>query len=417
MATVNFLYRSTKDKANLHLRLLYRFNDVDFVVGANTKHEVSKEYWNKQHKKNTKDAELKTKQIEVNNELNKIENYILKAFDEINKEAINKKWLQSVIDSYYNPIAVNNTIPTELIKYIDFYIDYRKNEIKRTSEQKFNVIKHKLERFQELRKKIIFIKDVCDSFKNELVQYYKDQKYSQNTMHRELVFIKSFCRHARFLGIETHPQLDGLRLDRKKVEKIYLTLDELKEIEEIKENKLTPSLENARDWLIISCYTGQRISDFMRFNEKMIKVEDGNSYIEFTQKKTDKLMAIPIHPKVTEILNRLGGKFPYSISDQKYNDYIKLVCEEANIIEKVNGSKLIETAPESGIYRKVSGNYRKCDLVSSHIGRRSFCSNFYGIIPTPLLINISGHGSEAMFLTYIGKSSKDLSKETFKYFN
>ena len=78
---------------------------------------------------------------------------------------------------------------------------------------------------------------------------------------------------------------------------------------------------------------------------------------------------------------------------------------------------MIETAPESGIYRKVSGNYRKCDLVSSHIGRRSFCSNFYGIIPTPLLINISGHGSEAMFLTYIGKSSKDLSKETFKYFN
>jgi hypothetical protein len=32
MATINFLYRSTKDKANLHLRLLYRFNDTDFVI-------------------------------------------------------------------------------------------------------------------------------------------------------------------------------------------------------------------------------------------------------------------------------------------------------------------------------------------------------------------------------------------------
>ncbi len=28
MATINFLYRSVKEKSNLHLRLLYRFNDT-----------------------------------------------------------------------------------------------------------------------------------------------------------------------------------------------------------------------------------------------------------------------------------------------------------------------------------------------------------------------------------------------------
>ena len=54
MATINFLYRSIKDNANLTLRLLFRFNETDYVFGANTKLKVSKEYWSKQHNKKTK---------------------------------------------------------------------------------------------------------------------------------------------------------------------------------------------------------------------------------------------------------------------------------------------------------------------------------------------------------------------------
>lgn len=431
MATVNFLYRSIKDKANLHLRLLYRFNDTDFVIGANTQFEVEYLNWFGHHaeiKENkqkgikeikirgTKDVQTLNKRLEVSTELNKIKNHVLKAFNTVKPDTITKVWLQTQIDNYYNPPEEAEALPKELIKYIDFYIDYRKNEIRETSKQKFNVIKQKLIRFEAYRKKKIFINDVNDNFKKELVEYYKSQKYSQNTMQRELVFIKTFCKHARFLGIETHGQLDSLRLDRERVEKVFLTFEDLKAIENIDKDKLTESLENAKDWLIISCYTGQRISDFLRFTNDMIRIEDGQSFIEFTQKKTAKIMTVPVHPKVTEILNKRNGMFPYAISDQKYNDYIKTVCELAEITQMVIGSKLIETAPESGIFRKVKGTYRKCDLVTSHIGRRSFASNFYGSIPTSLLINITGHSTETMFLTYIGKSNKDLAKETHKYF-
>ncbi len=427
MATINFLYRSTKDKANLHLRLLYRFNETDFVFGANTKFEVSKDYWSNQHKQrvfkktnNTdelnKIQDIKTKQNDIDKELNNIENHILKAFKTVKPDEVNKDWLQTQIDYYYNPPQEAEALPTELIKYIDFYIDYRKNEIKETSKQKFNVIKQKLIRFEAFRKKTILIKDINDNFKKEFVDYSKSQKYAQNTMQRELVFIKTFCKHARFLGIETHPQLDSLRLDRAKVEKIYLTFDEIKAIENIDKEKLTDSLENAKDWLIISCYLGQRVSDFMRFTNDMIRIEDGESFIEFTQKKTGETMTVAVHPKVIEILNKRNGMFPYAISDQKYNDYIKTVCEIAEITQMVTGSKLIETKPKSGIFRKVTGTYRKCDLVSSHIGRRSFCTNFYGTIPTSFLINISGHKTEEMYLSYVGKSNKDLAKETHKYF-
>jgi integrase len=424
MATINFLYRSTKSKSNLVLRLLYRYNDADFVFGAKTKFEIEKSYWianhvvNKKTKKipGTKDTDILNRRLEVTNQLNRIENHVLKAFNLVNPDEINKEWLQRQIDYYYNPPQQDNNIPINLIDYIDFYIEYRKNEIKETSKRKFNVIKHKLQRFEEYRKKTILIKDINDSFKNEFVNYLKEELYSQNTMQRELVFIKTFCKHARFLGLETHPQLDSLRLDRAKVEKIYLSFDELEQIEQIDITKLTDSLDNAKDWLIISCYTGQRVSDFMRFSDEQIRVEDGKHLIEFTQKKTGKNMTVPLHPKVLEILRKRNGKFPYPISDQKYNDYIKDVCREAKIIQKVKGSKMKETKPKSGIFRKCSGTFEKCELVSSHIGRRSFATNFYGKIPTTYLIYVTGHATESMFLNYIGKSNKDLAMELTNYF-
>jgi integrase len=433
MASVNFLYRSSKEKSNLVLRLLYRDNSktstvkdritkelisvnyTDYNFGAKTKFEIEKNYWSKQHKKKSKDIDITNKQTEVNNELNKIENHVLNAFKSVSIETINKDWLQTQIDNYYNPIKETN-IPANLIDYIDFYLDYRKNEITETNKSKCRVIKNKLIVYETFLKKKILIKNINDSFKNEFVNYQKERMYSQNTIQREFVNIKTFCKHARYLGLEAHPQLDSLRIDRQKVEKIYLTFEDLTKVENISKNQLTDSLQNAKDWLIISCYTGQRISDFMNFTDEQIRIEDGKHLIEFTQKKTGKNMTVPLHSKVLEILKKRNGKFPYKISDQKYNDFIKTVCELAEINELTKGSKLVETENDSKVYRKKTGTYKKHELVTSHIGRRSFATNFYGTIPTTYLIYITGHSTESMFLNYIGKSNKDLALEITKYF-
>ncbi|AQS93878.1 hypothetical protein BXQ17_07320 [Polaribacter sp. BM10] len=416
MASINFLYRSTKEKAYLNLRLLYRHNSKDYVFGAKTKVEVSKIYWSIQHKKKSKDIEVTNLQTEIKNELNKIENHVLKAFNSVNPENITKDWLTSQIDYYYNPPTKDKEIPKDLINYIDYYINYRKNETTKSTLKKIKVVKQLLIRFQAYRKATILIKDINDNFKNEFVNYCKGELYAQNTIQRAFIFIKTFCKHARFLGIETHQQLDGLRVDRQKVAKIYLTPKDLVKIENISKDKLTNSLENTKDWLIISVYTGQRISDFMRFTKEQIRVEDGKHLIEFTQQKTGKNMTVPLHPKVLEVLNKRNGSFPYKISDQKYNDFIKEVCKLAEINEPTTGSKMVETEIGSKVFRKQSGTYKKYELVTSHIGRRSFATNFYGKIPTSLLINITGHSTESMFLNYIGKSNKDLALEITKYF-
>ena len=416
MASVNFMYRSTKDKSNLILRLLYRYDGTDYVFGAKTNFEIDKTYWSKQHKKKSKDIETTNKQTNINNELNKIENHILNAFNSVSIETINKDWLISQIEYYYNPPKKAETLSTELLKYFLYYIECKKTETAIGTQRKYNSTLRLLERYQKEKKVVIQIIDINENFKNQLEKYCIENNYGQNTISKFFKTIKGVCNHADYNGIETSHQLTGFKTDQHKVEKIYLTFEDLAKIENISKDKLTDSLDNAKDWLIISCYTGQRVSDFMNFTDEQIRIEKGKHLIEFTQKKTGKNMTVPLHPKVLEILKKRGGKFPYSTSDQKYNDFIKIVCQLAKINELTKGSKLIETEKDSKVYRKKSGLYEKWELVTSHIGRRSFATNFYGKIPTTYLIYVTGHSTEAMFLNYIGKSNKDLALEITNYF-
>lgn len=130
MATINYLYRSKKDKAFLNLRLLFTHNNTNHVIGGKTKLKVSKLYWAKYHsQKSPKDIDIKNLQVEVNTELNKIENHILKAFHNINPENINKEWLTKQLDLYYNPPKKSKDLPNTLLPYFDFYIKERKNEL------------------------------------------------------------------------------------------------------------------------------------------------------------------------------------------------------------------------------------------------------------------------------------------------
>ena len=420
MATVNFLYRSTKDKAYLHLRLLYRFADKDYVIGANTKLEVSKEYWKKFHNmKRPKDITIVNRQTEVRNELNKIENHILDSFNAFDPAAINKKWLQTEIDHYYNPPQESDELPKELLPYIDVYMEYKKNDLASSTLTKFNGIKELLKRFERDKGKTVLIADVNQKFKNDFETYCIKNRYAPNTIARAIRFIKTFCKHAQSNGLEVSYQLSSVKSKNVKVDKVYLTFED---IEKIENTDYKSNLENAKDWLIISCYTGQRVSDFMRFTKSMIRYEKNKNdgelkpLLEFTQKKTGKIMTVPLHKKVIEILKKRNGEFPYLVSDQKYNKHIKDICLEAKINQLSKGSKNLETEKGSKIYRKVAGAYPKWELVTSHIGRRSFASNFYGEVPTTYLTYITGHSTEVMFLNYIGKSNKDKAMEMTNFF-
>ena len=99
MASVVFLYRSTKDSACLTARLLFRIDKKDFILASKTKLDVTKTYWSKKHSTKSKDISLLNKQTQINNELNKITQFILNEFDKSSApDQLNNRWLTNKID-------------------------------------------------------------------------------------------------------------------------------------------------------------------------------------------------------------------------------------------------------------------------------------------------------------------------------
>ena len=406
MATINYFIQSKSNPAGIYVRLREGRN-ID--AKAKTKYAINPNDWSttKGQPKNLKDESFKN----LNENLSAFKADLLNHYNKsVDNHTVNSQWLKDFI----SPPKQVETVPIKLIKYFDYYALHKKNAIGSSTYKRNNVYKKLVERFEKSTNTEYAIKDVNADFKLKFEEYCLSKNYAHNTIARITKFIKTICYHARNNGIETHFQLDSIAVKLTKVDKVFLTIDEL----DIIENKKFDAdyLQNAKDWLIISCETGQRLSDFMRFTKNMIRKEKNKkgkhvSLIEFTQVKTGKIMTIPLSKKVISILERRGGNFPRKISDQRYNEYIKDVYKLAEITEKVKGSKI-----DKETKRKETGMFEKWELVSSHIGRRSFASNNYGRIPTSLLIGATGHSTEKMFLEYIGKSDTQKAMQLSEYF-
>jgi hypothetical protein len=112
-------------------------------------------------------------------------------------------------------------------------------------------------------------------------------------------------------------QLKAIRVKNKEVQPIYLTEEEIKLIEEVE--LPFDYLRNARNSLVISCYTAQRVSDFKRNTVKNIRYVKGVPYLDFIQKKTGAPVSLPLHPSVMKVIKECGAEFPRPISNDKYN--------------------------------------------------------------------------------------------------
>ncbi len=412
MATINFLYRSTKNNAELNIRLLFRYMGKDIVIGANSKIMIEKLFWTKHlNHKNLKDINLLNEQSRLRKVMNDLTSHVLNKFNATNIELITKDWLEYQIETFYNPVESKPKTPIFITEYFDYYIELLITN--RNTKKKLVTTRNKIAKYEESLKRKLAIESIDNTELNLFKRFLIDLKYNQNTILVDFTNIKTICRHAK-TSLNVNEEIFNWSLKKEKNSIIYLNFDEIKKISELE--NLPDFLDNARDWLVISCYTGQRVSDFMMFDKTKTRseIEQGErtvTYIEFTQKKTNQNIVLPLHPEVIKILDKRNGDFPRAISDVKYNKYIKLVAQKAGITESVNGSKL-----EAKINRKVKKVYPKYELITSHIGRRSFATNFYGEIPTPLIMSATGHQSEKMFLNYIGKSQTDRAKSLSNYF-
>lgn len=342
--------------------------------------------------------------INLDNNLSSLSNQLTNLLNEKQDfEIINSDWLKEVINPKTEKIA-----PSRLVDYFEYYISYKKNDIATSTIKKLRVFKNRVSRYEDTVKPI-YIENINKRFVLLFEIWLRDEGYAKNTIIKTIKTIKEICNNSKVHGIKINPELEQIGLGKEyryvRSEHIFLTLQE---IEDIKNTKLTDeSLDIARDWLIISCYTAQRVSDFLRFKIEDIVNIEGFKFIDFRQQKTDEPVYVILRDPVLKIIEKRDGKFPPMFSENTesnktiYNKLIKLVCKEAKITQKIKAS-----VKDPKTNRHEIKEIPKYKAVSTHIGRRSFATNFYAQIDTTLLMSQTGHKSERQFLEYVGKNNK-----------
>jgi len=391
MATIKFIKNSEKQSISVRVKKSKLLDQK-----ATTNLNISLKNWDSKTglpKQNLKGAEY-TQALLVKQALQSIQTKIENQLNLVTSTVTND-WLKNIITP---PPPPENIADLYLKDYITrYYITDSQKKLTTSTLIRINTITTLLNNFDSSLK----LKDLDSSFKLNFNNWMSEKKYSLGYKSRILKYVKSFAIHAKDnFDYELHNTIKNIKVNFD--ETLFCTLNKAEQLQILNTNMPHPYLNNAKRWLLLSCLLGQRVSDLLNISHDNIQKIKGKRYISLIQQKTKHRINIPISPGIN---NLIVEGFPHKISDVKYNKYIKEVCKLTGLDTLIKGYK-----HNALTNRKELGIYHKHELISTHIGRRSFATNNFGIISTAILCKITGHTTEKSFLKYINKEDNDLDK-------
>lgn len=417
MASIKFNIITKGNPSNLNIRF-YHGREID--CNAKSDILIDPKLWSNkmQNLKPAVDQRLKNLyQTQIENLKKEITLQFNKDYSE--GALINSKWLTNTVKTIHKRPIGENDYSMFFVPFIEKYADESENRINlKTGKkiaartiQKYRTTIKQIKAFENTLKLKLKLTDINLEFHKKFTNYLKlEQNYSNTLIEKIISQIKGFIREAKEMGYEINDEIESKKFTFNRDETIdtYLNTDEIDLIFklDLSDNE---SLDNVRDIFIIGLWTGLRISDLNRIDQFHFS---NNSIKIIETQKTGSTVEIPIHPMVKEILKKHNNELPRIISEQKFNNYIKKVCELAGIDEMVLGS--VKNAETN---RKEKGYFEKFKLITSHTARRSFATNHYGKIDDRTLMAITTHKSVSQFHKYIKTTQKEYADRLAKYWN
>lgn len=362
----------------------------------------------------------------INQKLSELKSNVLKAYNEsfMQGTIIDKDFVKNIISECFSrPTKEISQVNSDVFVY---YSDFANNWLKTKAGQwKISAkqtmpkyLKKQYEDFLELfldyEKMLdgkLVLKDLSiDDFYN-FANHCEDEGYNPSTIKRMLSRMKFFCARASEEGIKVSSaftQRVFVDDDSSEIEGVYLNEEEIDRIFNLDLDH-DFFLENVRDNFLISCWSGLRISDFL-YNLKTDNIKDG--FISIKTQKTKTFVKLPIHNHIKYVLDKRFGQLPKKMSATEYNKGLKVVCQLAQIDNLVYG-KIWN--PE--IKRKECKYLPKYAFCTSHIGRKSLCTNLAGKVPDDLIRSIFGWASTTMINHYNSTTKTDYAEKLQEYWN
>lgn len=383
---VRYRYFNTDAKARTNL-----YVDKDRLKGSKLIHYKATARDTQETKLAIKEKNKELDRLQV--EINTLEKHIKSQITDTT--TITSRWLKQAINPTH--ISINESI----LKYYDLLLNSN-TTLANNSVNAYRGNAVFMGRYQKYLGYEIKVSHIDGVFKEAFVKWCISEGYPVSTIKNNLARLKAVCYYAESRGEVISNQVKNLTKGLKKqaVDSVYLTKDNLNKIVGL--TGLPEDLDISRDWLIVSCYIGQRSASLLRLTKKDINAS--NRTISLKQVKTKAFVTIPILPQVQAILDKYNGEFPPRLQKSNhynydcYNRNIKEVCRLAGISEVCTGR-----INKQGSNKSIITKAPKWQLVTSHIGRRSFATNFYGRMNMQSIMAVTGHKTEASFLLYINK--------------
>lgn len=320
-------------------------------------------------------------------------------------------WLKTEVDKFNHPEkyvvleeGTEEKKPMMLREAVEAFIEGAPSRIQENGNHKGQPVSHRTILQYNQMKRYLFeyldfakmgdipVRELDKKFYDGYVSFLNFKGFKLNTVGKHIKNVKAVIN---WLPLSERMECEFVAPRKCKklseeVDNVYLSTEELHAIE-------TVELEYAyhdrvRDQFILLAWTGCRYSDLDKLAEPK-SIERG--YFELEQMKTGTKVCIPIFEPVKRIFEKYNGELPPVISNQKFNSFLKEICQKAGITEDTSITHTIAG-------RRIKEYFPKYELVSAHTARRSFATNmFESGAPALVIMQITGHKTEKAFLSYI----------------
>ena len=238
--------------------------------------------------------------------------------------------------------------------------------------------------------------------------------YRATSARNYLVSFRSILKWAADNGqnvgdaLRYHPRQKGANGGLGEI--IYLSADELSRMANLEFSSSHKLLEEARDVLLFTCFSGLRYSDVLKLRKTDVK----DDYLSVVTQKTSDPLRIDLNEGTRKILakyqNLPGEKVLPVPENRRYGDRLKQIGKQAGIDDPVTdvffigGKRIEKTTP-------------KYERLSSHIGRRTFVVNALRMgIPAEVIMRWTGHKNYEAMRPYV-KIVDELKREAMQRFD
>jgi len=404
MANAFFRLRKVKSKKPELIYLGFRFGKDQLIYSTGIK--VLPKHWDfaKSRVKNV--AEIVNKD-EINSFLLNVSEFVnsVDSTYRIQRQVLTKDLLKHRLEEYFTPTPISGPNENDFFEFIDGFISDLESGVRLLkgekladpkTVQRYRTARESLKQFESELPDSIKFSSWTEAFYKKYIHFLTfTKKYKINNIgfYQKQLFI--YLRAARKEKLLEADWIEEKSVATESPIDVYWTKDELAAMMSL-ELDSKPSLSKVRDLAIVGAYTGFRISDWVKVRPANFKITGkGNRYIEIIPEKENSTPpSTPLNPIVETIVSKYGGVLP-TISQQKFNEYLKELCKLAGQTESIK----IKFVREG---RTVIEEVEKWSQVSSHTCRRSFATNEYlDGTPSNLIMKATGHTSEKNFLKYL----------------